>query len=67
MGHAYKLQLDMYFLKVATAKYPLINEHGQVARKHHILPLSVNVYPKSLIRTRYYETIKQIGVREHAT
>jgi EAL domain-containing protein (putative c-di-GMP-specific phosphodiesterase class I) len=61
-GTRFKLQLDMYFLKVATAKYPLINEHGQVARKHHILPLSVNVYPESLIRTRYYETIKQIGI-----
>jgi EAL domain-containing protein (putative c-di-GMP-specific phosphodiesterase class I) len=60
-GTRFKLQLDMYFLKVATKKYPL-NEHGQITRKHHILPLSVNVYPESLIRTRYYETIKQIGV-----
>ncbi len=60
-GTRFKLQLDMYFLKIATTKYPL-NEQGQVMRKHHILPLSVNVYPESLIRKVYFETIRQIGV-----
>jgi EAL domain-containing protein (putative c-di-GMP-specific phosphodiesterase class I) len=59
-GTRFKLQLDMYFLRVATAKYP-VDGQGRVMRKHHILPLSVNVYPESLIRTRYYETIKTIG------
>lgn len=59
-GTRFKLQLDMYFLRVATEKYP-IDTDGRVMRKHHILPLSVNVYPESLVRTRYFETIKRIG------
>jgi EAL domain-containing protein (putative c-di-GMP-specific phosphodiesterase class I) len=59
-GTRFKLQLDMYFLRVATEKYPIDTE-GRVMRKHHVLPLSVNVYPESLIRTRYFETIKRIG------
>ena len=59
-GTRFKLQLDMYFLRVATEKYP-IDTQGRVMRKHHILPLSVNVYPESLLRTRYFETIKRIG------
>jgi EAL domain-containing protein (putative c-di-GMP-specific phosphodiesterase class I) len=63
-GTRFKLQLDMYFLRVATEKYP-VDAHGQVMRKHHILPLSVNVYPESLIRTRYFETIKRIGAEGH--
>jgi EAL domain-containing protein (putative c-di-GMP-specific phosphodiesterase class I) len=61
-GTRFKLQLDMYFLEVATTKYP-IDPQGQIMRKHHILPLSVNVYPESLVRTRYYETLKRIGAK----
>ncbi|MBC8074894.1 MAG: EAL domain-containing protein, partial [Chloroflexales bacterium] len=63
-GTRFKLELDMYFLRKATDIYP-IDPEQLLVRKHALLPQSVNVYPESLIRTRYFETLKQIGAAGH--
>jgi len=62
-GVRYQLQLDMYFLKRAIGIYitdPSDPNGKKIRRKHTIQPLSVNVHPTSLLRTRYYETFKKI-------
>jgi len=60
-GTRFLLELDMYFLRKATELYVLDSEHPEwPRRKNTILPLSVNVHPNSLIRTRYFEAMKSI-------
>lgn len=62
-GTRFQLQLDMYFLKLATDVYVTGTSDKsakKIRRKHTILPLSVNVHPTTLLRTRFYETIKKI-------
>jgi EAL domain-containing protein (putative c-di-GMP-specific phosphodiesterase class I) len=67
-GVRFQLQLDMYFLKKATELYVLDKNDmrdnsstNKYRRKHTILPLSVNVHPSSLLRSRYRETIQAIS------
>jgi EAL domain-containing protein (putative c-di-GMP-specific phosphodiesterase class I) len=65
-GSRFILQLDIYFLQKATSNYVIDYSNPKspkTIRKDRILPLSVNVYPESLIRTRYYETVKKIEER----
>lgn len=62
-GPRFQLQLDMYFLKRAIGLYVTDDSHpngAQIRRKHTLLALSVNVHPATLLRTRYYDTLRKI-------
>lgn len=59
-GIEFKTELDLHFLKVATKKYKEARNKLQLQRYHEVLPLSVNVYPDSLMRTVYLETVQNI-------
>lgn len=64
-GVRFQLQLDMYFLTKAIEIYTGSNNGSiHVRRKHEMLPLSVNVNPASLLRSRYRETIQKISKQE---
>ena len=58
-GYRFKIELDQYFLRVATTSYRQARKSKQ-RRASDVVPLSVNVYPESLIRTEYFETVNQI-------
>lgn len=59
-GPQFSIELDQYFLKVATQTYLEARKKSKQARADDIKPLSVNVYPDSLIRRPYFETVRQI-------
>ncbi|WP_088242184.1 EAL domain-containing protein [Calothrix rhizosoleniae] len=59
-GVEFKTELDLYFLKVATKEYNKARNKLQLKRYHEFLPLSVNVYPDSLMRSVYLETVQDI-------
>ncbi len=60
-GRKFTVQLDIELLKRAAESY---RQAGFDARRNRrineISPLSVNVYPESLMRTAYFETVRQI-------
>lgn len=58
--HDFILELDRYFLIVATKTYLEARQKVKQNRSHEIVPLSVNVYPESLMQTAYFETVRQI-------
>lgn len=64
-GVKFLLELDMYFLRRATNKYRQLHlkTRGR-QRPEDMLDLSVNVYPDSLLRTAYYETVRDITEKE---
>lgn len=71
-GVRFQLQLDMYFLKKSIELYILDNSTPKndlsdkmYRRKNTILPLSVNVNPSSLLRTRYRQTIQTISNQKY--
>ena len=59
-GPRFTVELDQYFLIVATLSYHEARKKSKQNRPQDILPLSVNVYPESLMRTAYFETVRQI-------
>ncbi|NJL09497.1 MAG: EAL domain-containing protein [Calothrix sp. SM1_7_51] len=59
-GTRFSIELDQYFLMTATASYQEARKKAKQNRAKDIVPLSVNVYPDSLIRTAYFETVRQI-------
>lgn len=59
-GVEFTTELDLYFLQVSTSKYRELRDSVKLQRFHEILPLSVNVYPSSLLRTVYLEAVKKI-------
>jgi EAL domain-containing protein (putative c-di-GMP-specific phosphodiesterase class I) len=59
-GVKFMIELDQYFLRVATEKYRDGRREIKQNRPQDILPLSVNVYPESLTRKAYFRTVKQI-------
>lgn len=59
-GIEFTTELDLYFLRKATKKYRELRNIAKLKRFHEILPLSVNVYPSSIIRTVYLEAVKEI-------
>lgn len=60
-GTRFILELDMHFLKKAIQIYEREPDNpNQYRRKNSMKLLSVNVHPNSLIRTRYYEVLKEI-------
>ncbi|MBW4447096.1 MAG: EAL domain-containing protein [Spirirestis rafaelensis WJT71-NPBG6] len=58
--HDFMIELDRYFLIVATKSYLEARQRAKQNRSHDIVPLSVNVYPESLMQTAYFETVRQI-------
>ncbi len=59
-GPRFTIELDQYFLIVATRTYLEARQKIQQNRTYEIVPLSVNVYPESLMRTAYFKTVRQI-------
>ncbi len=63
-GRRFQLQLDMHFLRASVARYIELpaqpSDEPGVRSREEILPLAVNVYPESIIRTRYYETLQEL-------
>lgn len=64
-GVKFMIELDQYFLEVALEKYRHGRHEIKQNRTQDILPLSVNVYPESLTRKAYFETVKRL-VKEEA-
>ncbi|MDY6901071.1 MAG: EAL domain-containing protein [Cyanobacteriota bacterium] len=58
-GSRFKVELDQYFLRIAAKSYKKARKSKQ-RRLSDVVPLSVNVYPESLIRTAYFETVREI-------
>lgn len=59
-GTRFSIELDQYFLITATKSYQEARKKIKENRAKDIAPLSVNVYPDSLIRSAYFETVRQI-------
>jgi len=59
-GSHFTIELDQYFLRVATQTYLEARKKSKQARSDDVKPLSVNVYPDSLMRKAYFETVRQI-------
>lgn len=58
-GSNFTVALDQHFLDVACTRYRHARKLTQ-RRAGDVVPLSVNVYPESLMRMEYYETVKKI-------
>ncbi len=59
-GPRFTIELDKYFLTVAAESYYQALKKAKLNRPNDIKPLSVNVYPESLMRTAYMETVRKI-------
>lgn len=59
-GLKFTTQLDIELLKLAAKSYRRAGSEAKRNRPDEIAPLSVNVYPESLIRTVYFEAVRQI-------
>ncbi|AFY50366.1 EAL domain-containing protein [Nostoc sp. PCC 7524] len=59
-GRKFTIELDQHLLKTAVNSYQEALVRTKQNRYHEILPLSVNVYPESLMRTAYFETVREI-------
>ncbi|OKH53284.1 diguanylate phosphodiesterase [Calothrix sp. HK-06] len=58
-GSNFTVVLDQHFLDVATERYRHARKSVQ-RRAGEVVPLSVNVYPESLMRMEYFETVRKI-------
>ncbi len=58
-GSRFKVELDQYFLRIAVKSYKEARKSKQ-RRLSDVVPLSVNVYPESLVRTAYFETVREV-------
>ncbi len=59
-GPRFSIELDQYFLKTATTSYQEARKKSKLNRAQDIVPLSVNVYPESLIRAPYFDTVREV-------
>jgi EAL domain-containing protein (putative c-di-GMP-specific phosphodiesterase class I) len=59
-GTEFTTELDLHFLRCATETYQRKRQEKQLNRSSDIRPLSINVYPATLMRTVYRETLRQI-------
>jgi EAL domain-containing protein (putative c-di-GMP-specific phosphodiesterase class I) len=59
-GRKFTTQLDVELLKLAANTYHRANSEIKRNRPDDMDPLSVNVYPESLLETVYFETVRQI-------
>lgn len=58
-GYHFTVELDQHFLTIATESYQHARKLTQ-RRAGDVVPLSVNVYPESIMQPAYFETVKQI-------
>ncbi|MBP0019075.1 MAG: EAL domain-containing protein [Cyanobacteria bacterium SBLK] len=58
-GRTFTLQLDIHFLQVAIDSYYQALEKRQNNRIHERRPLSINVYPDSLMQDEYFEAVRE--------
>lgn len=58
-GSRFIIELDQHFLRVACDSYRHARKIKQ-RRSSDIVPLSVNVYPESLMRASYFDTLEEI-------
>jgi EAL domain-containing protein (putative c-di-GMP-specific phosphodiesterase class I) len=58
-GSQFKVELDQYFLRIAAKSYKQARKSKQ-RRLSDVVPLSVNVYPESLVKKAYFETVREI-------
>lgn len=58
-GSRFIVELDQHFLKVATSSYRQSRPPKQ-RRASDMVPLSVNVYPESLMHPEYFQTLHKI-------
>lgn len=58
-GKQFQLELDLYFLQIAIQSYTPPN-----TERAHLLPLSINVYPESLVRQRYKHALHEIKEKD---
>jgi EAL domain-containing protein (putative c-di-GMP-specific phosphodiesterase class I) len=63
-GANYILKLDQYFLITAVKSYRQVRDQKQ-RRPNDIVPLSVNVYPETLTRKEYFNTLSNL-IQENA-
>lgn len=59
-GRKFTIELDQFLLNLACSRYRQALIEAKQSRSYEILPLSVNVYPESLMRTAYFETVREI-------
>lgn len=59
-GRKFILQLDMTLLERAVESYRLARSEAKMNRLADIRDLSVNVYPESLMRTQYFESVRKV-------
>lgn len=59
-GVKFITELDLYFLKKSTQLYHNARVVLKLKRLDETLPLAVNVYPDSLMRNKYLDTVKEI-------
>lgn len=59
-GVEFTTELDLYFLREATDRYRQLRDAAKLQRFHDTLPLSVNVYPSSILRRVYLNAVKEI-------
>ncbi|BAZ38774.1 diguanylate phosphodiesterase [Calothrix sp. NIES-4101] len=58
-GSRFTVELDRYFLNIACESYRHARQLTQ-RRAGDVVPLSVNVYPESIVRSAYFEAVQQI-------
>jgi len=61
-GRKFTTQLDIELLKLAAKSYRRAGAEAKMNRPNEIVPLSVNVYPESLMRRAYFETVRQVTI-----
>jgi EAL domain-containing protein (putative c-di-GMP-specific phosphodiesterase class I) len=59
-GRKFMTQLDVELLKLAASSYRKANSDLGLKRPKDIMRLSVNVYPESLLREIYFDTVREI-------
>jgi len=59
-GRKFTVELDTRLLEQAAKSYREAASKAQMNRSNEISPLSVNVYPESLMRTVYFETVRRL-------
>jgi EAL domain-containing protein (putative c-di-GMP-specific phosphodiesterase class I) len=58
-GPRFTLALDLYFLETSITNYrEILKNTPGMRRPEDILDLSINVYPESLLRTRYFKELE---------
>ena len=59
-GVEFTTELDLYFLRKSAITYRQLRDAAKLQRFHDTLPLSINVYPSSILRSTYLDAVKEI-------